>query len=259
MSSKILPLFPQHFVYVEPFCGGATMLFARDYNEKCIEVINDTNGDVVNFFKVLRDDGEKLCENLELTLYSQQEYQLAVDQYKNQHEIDPLERARLFFVNIMQSYSNKLCAGWGTTIYRNKYFAKSSSCYSCKINNLQNYISRMRGVHISCEDAIRCIDRWDSPDTFFYCDPPYINTHQGHYGGYKQDDLQNLICKLDSIQGSFVLSGYACDLMPENWERFEFDSIMSCARDKKADKKRTEIVWRKLNAVHAPKQMELFI
>ena len=108
---------------------------------------------------------------------------------------------------------------------------------------------RLRDVYIEHDDAIDVINRWDTPETFFYCDPPYPGTDQGHYAGYTTDDLDRLVATLDDCQGSFLLSNYRQDGMPDHWERFEFNTYMwagNAAARNTGNNARTEVVWRRL-------------
>lgn len=116
---------------------------------------------------------------------------------------------------------------------------------------------RLADVHIEHDDAISVIKRWDSPQTFFYCDPPYPGANQGHYSGYTDKDFAALVDTLDKCQGSFLLSCYGFEA-PEHWEKFIFQvhCTASCKgttgsnRDKTkaatnlGDRKRTEVVYR---------------
>ena len=109
--------------------------------------------------------------------------------------------------------------------------------------------------------GLKIIKQWDSPQTFFYCDPPYPSAEQGHYGGYTLEHFQALVSTLDTCQGSFILSNYDQPIeMPKDWERFEFEATASSRgrvgydRSKKADesdqnRKRTEVVWRRFSRI----------
>ena len=85
----------------------------------------------------------------------------------------------------------------------------------------------------------------DAPDALFYCDPPYVGTDCGHYSGYTSNDFSNLCQKLDTIQGSYILSCYdQGDVMPESCQRrVEIASSCSVANTVDYDKKRTEVLW----------------
>jgi len=265
MASKIVPLIPQHTVYVEPFCGGAAIFFAKPWpkvtnRDHYREVINDHDKRLINFYQQLRDNGPALVDALQLTLYSEHEHQIA----KQLDCEDKLEAARRYYVNVQQSFSNVIGGGW-----RRSVFARNEAAtWAKKIAQLPNYLDRMTSVHIACDDALKVIKQFDSPQTFFYCDPPYPAAEQGHYKGYTLEDFQALVNTLDACQGSFILSNYHQPIeMPKDWERFEFEATASSRgrvgydRSKKADesnqnRKRTEVVWRRFNKVPVREEIQ---
>jgi DNA adenine methylase len=111
------------------------------------------------------------------------------------------------------------------------------------LDALPDILARFRGVFVACEDALRFIERWDSPDTLFYCDPPYPGTYQGHYAGYTLDDWQRLCAALDACQGSYILSNYPQEIEPQTaQQRIELDAVMSAAKDVRGEK-RVEVLW----------------
>ena len=236
MASKIVPLIPKHTVYVEPFCGSAAVMFAKPWpevtsNNHYREVINDTNGQVVEFFRALRDNPDALVRELELTPYSRREY------YERK-----LSPAASFFVDAVQSFGNKPRGGWG----RDRLGYNSAATWANKLPLLLKCAERLQGVFVDDLDAIELIKRWDSPHTFFYCDPPYPGTDQGHYKGYTQEDFERLCDALDNIEGSFLLSCYANDAPRLHWRKHEFKSRMSAAKAINGERKnseRTEVVW----------------
>jgi DNA adenine methylase len=265
MSSKIVPLIPQHTVYVEPFCGGAAIFFAKPWPQVTNthhyrEVINDHDKRLINFYQQLRNHGPALVDALQLTLYSEHEHQIA----KELDCEDKLEAARRYYINVQQSFANNLNGGWG----RNVYGRNLSATWTNKIKQLPNYLDRMASVYIACDDALKIIKQWDSPQTFFYCDPPYPGTDCGSYKGYTMEDFQALVNTLDACQGSFILSNYDQFIeMPKDWERFEFEATASSKgrvgydRSKKADesnqnRKRTEVVWRRFNKVPVREEIQ---
>ena len=266
LANKIIPLIPRHTVYVEPFAGGAAILFKKpwpDVVNKSLyrECINDKDGHLVNFYKMLRDHGPELVEKIQLTLYSREEYHDSLREGLNCD--DPIERARRYYANIQMSFSNKLNAGWGTNIFS----YNPAATWASKISSLPKYLERMASVSIESDDAVGVIQRWDSPQTFFYCDPPYPGANQGHYGGYTMENFSTLVDALDNCTGSFLLSCYDVPsvTIPDNWEKFEFEAHCSSSgsgqvgkgRDKArkatgdelGSRKRTEIVYRRFNRV----------
>ena len=256
MAHNIIPLIPKHTVYCEPFCGGASIMFKKPWpdvtnNHHYMEVINDIDGDLINFYRQLRDNGEKLTRLLQLTPYSEYEHREA--KTKNYEGLSDIERARRYFININTSFSKTLDSGWG----RAKFGNNLPIGFKNKVDNLSKFIERTKGLYISNTDAIKCIKDWDSPQTFFYVDPPYVRTDQRHYSGYTEDNFKDLIEALEQCQGSFLLSCYPNDLCPNDWERFEFEATMS-ASIKKADKnkKRVEVVYKRLNRVPVREEIQ---
>ena len=252
MVSKLIPLIPKHTVYAEPFGGSGGLLFAKPWpkvtnTHHYREIWNDKNELVYNFFHQLRINGEKLCEQIALTPHSESEHKIA----KN-FDCDDLEKARRFFVNINQSFSNTLNAGWR----RGVFGCNLGMDWSNKIN-LKPYLERIMPITFSCTDATKFIDQFDSPQTFFYVDPPYPGAHQGHYAGYSQEDFDQLVDKLKNIEGSFLLSCYGDKRCDQMFERFNFDAVCSSKmvnydRTKKIDqsdqnRKRVEVVYRKFS------------
>lgn len=261
MSSKIVPLIPKHTVYVEPFAGGATVFFAKPWPQVTNthhyrEYLNDKDERIINFYRVLQTPvkRDELIERLQMTLYSEAEHRKAKD-LDNGTDVD---RAWAYYVNSQQSFSNVLNTGWKRAIYGRNFQAT----WANKIAQLPQYLDRMASVGITCQDALTIIKQYDSPQTFFYCDPPYPHAYQGHYAGYTMQDFQALIDTLKDVQGSFLLSNYDQPdaIIPHDWERFEFEATASSRarvgydRSKKEDessqnRQRTEVLWRRLNRV----------
>jgi DNA adenine methylase len=265
MAHNLIPLIPRHTVYVEPFCGGATVFFQKPWpkvsnNNHYREVINDHDKRLINFYQQLRDNGEELVRRIQLTLYSETEHRTA----KELEHADPIEAARRYYVNAQQSFSNVIGGGWS----RNVFSRNQAATWANKIAELPAYIDRMASVYIACDDALKVIKQWDSPQTFFYCDPPYPEANQGHYGGYTLDNFRELVSTLDNCQGSFLLSNYDQGMeMPADWERFEFEAQASSRgrvgydRSRKADesgqnRQRTEVVWRRFNRVPVREEIQ---
>lgn len=220
LATKIIPFIPNHNAYIEPFCGAASVLFAKEIinNNNYVEVINDKNGYLINFFRVLRNNKNDLIDKLKLTLYSRDEYYLAKEIWKNQDKYSDLDRAWSFFTHIEQSFASKLNAGWG--ISRNT----SQSCaWNNKINNLDKIIERIKTIHIENLDAIECINKWDTEGGFLYLDPPYIDTDCGHYSDYTHAQYKELIYILKHCKSSFILSSYDNEYLPAKWKKEYFD------------------------------------
>lgn len=231
-----------HSVYCEPFCGGAAILFAKDWivpsnHDDYREIINDTNEQLINLYRVCQTRYDEFLHLIQFTPYSESEYKKAKEIYKNPQDYDELWMAWAFYVNTFQSFANGINKGWGRGVKgRNKAATwNTKKCY------LPQILERLSNVHISCCDALKCIKDWDSPQTLFYIDPPYPNTAQGHYSGYTQQDFEALIEVLKTIKGSFILSNYPNDTVPKDWKIIEIDAVMSAKKNVR--EKRTECLW----------------
>ena len=241
LASCISALLPSHDVYVEPFCGSAAVLFAKDRRPplRYCEVINDVNGEIVNFFRMLRDRPKELTRAVELTPYAKAEYDLARATWRREGSDEPseLERVRRFVVLAQQSFAGKLGRGWS----RARKNRNHADTWARTPDRLTVCVERLRGVYVENLDAIDSIRRWDSPRTCFYVDPPYPGADQGHYAGYGVDDLRDLVRALDAAVGTFVLSNYSQPEVefPANWGRVEVN--VDCATG--GSRRRTEVLW----------------
>ena len=261
IASKIVGYINQipHTVYVEPFCGGAAVLFAKPRrlvtnSHHYREVINDTSDILISLYRCATKCPDELALELEATLYSQSDHARAKVICKNPKDYTQLEIAWAYFVNANCSFANDLGRGWGTQVQN----VNAAVTWHNRILSLKEKLERLQSVYVSCEDALRCIDRWDSPQTLFYCDPPYTDTDQGHYEGYTTDDWIALCDKLNSIQGSYILSNYSQEYVPKSMQqRIEINTTVTasgkgkvCAdrsrmatQEQLGDRKRTEVLW----------------
>jgi DNA adenine methylase len=246
-----------HTVYVEPFAGGAAVLFAKPRREVTNknyyrEVLNDKSDILINLYRCAIEHPEELALKLEATLYSQSDHKRAASILEKPSSFSALEVAWAYYFKANSSFSNDLTGGWSISTLKENH----ADTWDRKVLSLPEKLGRLRSVYISSEDALRCIDRWDAPQTLFYIDPPYPEANQGHYGGYTAEDWILLCDKLDSIKGSYILSNYPQPYQPESaQQRLEIEATMSAAKVKNSDasrlatdqeigdRKRTEVLW----------------
>jgi DNA adenine methylase len=240
LSKTILRLIPPHDIYVEPFCGGCAIFFAKEPS-KC-EVINDTNGEVVNFYRVLQKQFTELQKEIQATPHSRQCYNEAKEVYRSPEKHTEVKRAWAFWVCANMSFAAKIGAGWA---YSNNNFTHIKSR---RDRFTQLLADRIESAQIENTDAIKLIPVRDSASTFFYCDPPYINTNQGHYSGYTLESFENLLGVLSKIKGKFLLSSYQCAKLEEykskyNWHQIEIEVPLCAAKGRARNgKTRTEVL-----------------
>ena len=253
MAKKIIDLFPEHKVYVEVFGGAGHVLFQKE--PSAIEVFNDINSNLVNFFRILRDDYkvQELHKRLQLTPHSREEF---LDCYGSwEHEKDEIERVRKWYVTLMQCFSKSFGnKGWSySKSISNRGMSQSTSQFLGKIDkDIPFAVQRLRGVQIDNLDFRNILEKYDSKDTLFYLDPPYVHDTRTMTYTYAnemtEDDHKDLVNLLLSTKGKVVLSGYDHEiynpLIDAGWKRIvigEYDK--KSMRHNSETKKGTEIVW----------------
>ncbi|HRH03914.1 MAG TPA: DNA adenine methylase [Bacteroidia bacterium] len=203
LSKQILSMIPKHKVYCEPFFGGGAIFFAKEPSK--MEVINDTNGELINFYKVLKTKFRQLEREIKSTLHSREEHKRASVILANPFMFDEIQRAWAIWTMSNQSFGSQLNGSWG---YDKKENKSAKQLYTKRSTFTKHYSERLEKVQIECKDAIEVIKLVDSKDTFFYCDPPYFNSNMGHYKGYIKEDFERLLQTLSNINGKFLLSSY---------------------------------------------------
>jgi DNA adenine methylase len=210
LVGKILPLIPPHDVYVEPFAGGATVFWAKALAS--VNVINDINEDIVNFYRVAKTKYDELREMLSWTLHSRALYNRARNIFDEKEKHTDVERAWAWWVLVNCSFCKIFKVAWATEkkVGRPKSFPRQVQ-NKIKLFDQKETVEKLKDVFVECDDALRVIKRWDCPEAFFYVDPPYVGTEQGPYSGYENDDLRALLDVLSKIKGKFVLSHFDND------------------------------------------------
>lgn len=243
MVKEILPLIPKHTLYCEPFIGGGAVFFPKPKSK--VEVINDTNREMINFYRVAQTDFVSLEKEISISLHSRSLHRDAKAIYENPHLFNELKRAWAVWILSTQSFCSGLDKAWGYDIKKNST--------SLKIKNKREAFTeevsiRLQDVQIECADALRIIMSRDNKDAFFYCDPPYYNSDMGHYDGYTIDDFENLLKQLSKIEGKFMLSSYPSDILEvytkkNKWFTKRFEQIVTVNnKGDKPNKKKIEVL-----------------
>lgn len=208
LATKILKLIPEHVLYGEPFTGGAAIFFAKEESE--VEVINDTNKELINFYMVCKNRFHDLSALVRTTLHSRDQHDDAWVIYNKPHLHDEVRRAWAVWVLSTQSFSSMLDGSWGYDKIKKTTTKKISSK---REQFTEDLAIRLQNTQIECADAIYIIQSRDSADSFFYCDPPYVGSNCGHYTGYTAEMYEALLKTLAGIQGKFLLSSYPSALL----------------------------------------------
>jgi len=209
LAPWIIANLPEHSCYVEPFAGGASILLRK--SEVKAEVLNDIDGEVVNFWRVLRERTDEFIKEIELSPFSREESTNAYEIAKT-----PLERARRFFVRSWQQRGGpraKWHSGWRHATGVNRSNIPSHDW--AKTDHLWDIAARLKAVQLENDDALRVIERFDREETCFYVDPPYVaETRSQRWRGsaytyeINEEYHVKLAKLLSGIRGSAVVSGY---------------------------------------------------
>lgn len=264
LLSHILPMIPNTRVYVEPYGGAASILLNR--KTAPVEVYNDLDGRLVNFMRVMQSPEQfrLLLHRLRHTPYSRAEFARALGM---QAADDPVDRAWAFFVVQNQGFSGKAgtIGNFGRVFVARRGMSHNCSFWQSRIAALRHQRDRIMSVQVDNRDALEVIRYWDSEDTTFYLDPPYVS-HTRSKGSrsiytHEMSDSQHreLVQTISQCQGCVVLSGYDsptyAPLIGFGWRRDEFYVTCDAAGRVRGSKlrgkgavmrhaPRVEVVWR---------------
>lgn len=244
----ILPLLPNCHHYCEPFAGSAAVLLNREPSP--VETYNDIDGEVVNFFRVLRDNKDALVEKIGLTPFSREEFYYSISKNPARMQ-DDIERARLFYIRARQARTGLAQTAslgrWANC--KNTSRAGMSGVISRwlgAIEDLPHIAMRLMRVQIENRPAIEVVRLYDDNKTLFYCDPPYVHDSRGDTKAYrfemKNHEHRELAKILNRCKAKIAVSGYRCELMDElykGWKRIDAPEKM-CHSVKRS---RTEALW----------------
>lgn len=248
LAAWIMRFFPAHRIYTEAFGGAAGVLLQKPASYA--EVYNDLDGDVCNFFRVLRDPVARvqLMQACQLTPYAREEFEQAFEPAD-----DPIERARRLAIRAQMGFGSG-----GATKGQTGFRIDTKRAYGTAQHDWTTYPSaiaaagqRFAGVLIENRPAIEVLQQHDGPETLHFVDPPYLQStrvmQSKSTGTYRHeltdDDHDELLAVVDDLKGMVVLSGYASDtydLQLTHWRRFTTRSRASAGRGTVV---RDEVAW----------------
>jgi DNA adenine methylase len=256
LARQIVDLMPRHTHYVEPFAGGLAVLFAKS-REGISEVVNDLNGDLMNFWRVLQNrktftEFKRQVEAVPVSEVEWQDAQKALTEPDNSSSrADRVQRAVGFFVLCRQSMSGR-CQDFAplTRTRTRRGMNEQASAWLKAIDGLPAVHARLQRVVILNRPAVEVIRSQDGPDTLFYLDPPYVpetRSPGGVFGNYDMTETQHeeLLGVIRNVQGKVMISGYACELYESKlakWHRHEFD-LPNNAASGVLKRRMTEVIW----------------
>jgi DNA adenine methylase len=250
LAKRIIDLMPPHRHYVEPYAGGLAVLMAKN-PEGVSEVVNDLNGGLTNFWRVLRDPDcfERFRRQIEATPCSEAEWRRASALLDSPPD-DPVAWAWAFFVTCRQSMAGRMegFTPLGKTRTR-RGMNELPSAWLTAVEGLPAVHARLKRVVILNRPALGVIRTQDGPGTLFYCDPPYLHQTRSDPEVYAHEmteaDHRELLEVLLEGQGKVMLSGYPSELYDgtlKGWNRHTFD-IPNHAAGGGAKRAMTECLW----------------
>lgn len=216
IANKIVEIFPEHTTYVEPFAGGAQVLFHKEPSR--VEVLNDLDGEVVNFFRVCQQHHEELLRSLRFILVSRKWFEFFENQ--NPESLTDIQRAARFFYIQKTSYA-------GLVRHHNYNYSVVGppSFHPGRLPELiQKTHERLQRVQIECLPYEKILKRFDRPSTLFYLDPPYFGRKLYKFN-LTEADFVALEKRLKELRGKFVLSLNDVPEVRRIFHRFYFREI----------------------------------
>jgi DNA adenine methylase len=251
----LLPLLPNCHHYCEPFAGSGAVLINR--SPSLVETYNDIDGEVVNFFRVLRDHHEQLIRAISLTPFSREEYYQAIYGSPEREKDNAIERARHFYIKARQTR---------TGLAQTASLGRWANCKDTSRAGMSGVVSRWLGgvgaldeiaqrlirVQIENRPAVDIIKLYDSQNTLFYCDPPYLHATRGDAKayGFEMDESQHreFASAVNQCKGMVAVSGYDHPLMDDLFKKDKWFKTFGVNKTIHSTKgTRTEVLWTNYN------------
>lgn len=231
LSGWIISHFPEHYTFVDVFGGSGVITLQKD--PAPVEVYNDLDGGLANFFKVLQDSDkfDEFSRRVSLTPYSYSEYERACELHECEGYKSDVEWAACYFIINRMVFGSKLqnhpgvprsksslTAGWAKNVTEtSRGVAKRVSAWLSSVDGLTHFAVRLLLVQVECRDFEYVLGTYDTYDSLFYCDPPYYGI-DWYERSFSKDDHKRLLRILLKLDGMCVLSGYDCDLYYDTLE-----------------------------------------
>jgi DNA adenine methylase len=246
LAAKIVALMPPHTHYVEPFAGGLSVLLAKD-PDGVSEVVNDLDGRVSNFWRVLQGDDSfaQFHRIMEAVPFSEAEWADAGEPAGG-----PVERAVRFFIRCRQSLAGRMQSFAPLSRRRTRRrMNEQTAAWVGAVDGLAAVHARLRRVVILNRDALDVMRQQDGLETLFYLDPPYIGETRTSPSVYGSDmtrvQHESLLEAIGRCRGKVMLSGYPSELYDRRlagWARHEFH-VPNQAAGGRSKRRMTEVLW----------------
>lgn len=233
---------PKHHTYLEPFFGSGAVLFNKPPSN--IEMVNDLDDNVVNLFRCIKEDAEKLAAMVQFTPYSRKEYE---DAFSDPVPSDRFNQAARFLVQCWQGHgfrNNGRKVGWKNDVQGREDMYAVKNWYRLP-EWIISITERMKQVQIDRRPALELIERFRYPNVFIYADPPYLlHTRSGKQYKHEMTDDDHILLLEALIKhpGPVIISGYHSklyDIKLKDWFRNETGG----ESEYYGKRKQNEVIW----------------
>ena len=238
LADFIISNFPEHKIYVEPFCGGGTVLLRKNPSE--IEIINDIDSGIISIFESVKNDCNNFLEKLSQIEYCKENFTKALN-----NEFDkPINE---FILRRMSRSGMKKNFSWSERLRGGQ--VGDVNAWQNAIKNIPLTSKRLQNVKIYNKPAIEIIKIYNNENVLLYCDPPYLHETRVSKNVYdyemnRQEHIE-LAEELNDFKGKVVLSGYESNLynqLYKNWNKIEKSIVNHSSQQKKKSLKK-EVLW----------------
>lgn len=242
IAEWIIENMPEHHSYVEPFFGSGAVFFNKPLSN--IETINDLDGEIVNFFEVIRDIPKELATKIYMTPYARAAYESAYEQL-NKINNSKLNRALNFCIKINMSYGHRCNSkvGWKSDV-QGRERAYTLRAWNKLPDIIMEAALRLKETQIEKGSAIEVIRRFNNPRCLIYCDPPYLlearNVSKQYNYEMSNKDHEDLLNTIIESKSKIIISGYDSDLYNDalkGWRKKTGYSLTQSMRKAK------EVLW----------------
>lgn len=251
LAERIVGHLPSHRTYVEPFAGSLAVLLAKP--RALIEVANDLDGELVTFWRVLREQPDDLVRMCALTPHSRAEYE---GSKTRPADLTDLERARRVWTKLAQGRSGTLRrTGWRHFVDPHGTNRSMGAYLTSYVDRMAVIAERLAEVSLECRPALEVIAAYGQhPDALIYADPPYLgSTRSGTNYAHEMPDPAEHVALAEALlecRAAVVLSGYDSPLYADlyaGWHAVRIDTRTGQAA---GDQSRTEVLWTNRPTAH---------
>lgn len=231
MLKKLYPLFPKHYMYIEPFCGSCVVLLNKEPSN--VEVVNDKFEELYNLFTVVKNKPDEFYNAFKYTFSSRAYFKSILN--TDITKLDDVQRAHCFYYKMYHTHN----ALWHNTSFRIGNIRKYGINYNKFKGIIDRTYERLKNVKVECLDYLDVLHTYDHAKNFFFIDPPYYETtnKDGRKKEYEhslsREDFLTFAENLGKLQGKFLMTINDCDFIRNTFKEFnqtEVNHVYGCAK-----------------------------